>query len=321
MGSGDPRGAGSSAPAEGLGGAEPPAAAAPGPDAPPVAPTPHPRQSPLYHAHHADRYHRQELISSYEAVTGAKLVAAIDVIDIDFVLNLEEHLQGEDGSRELHLLLRSSGGDGEQAIRAIRVLQSRCSKLVIVVPDIAKSAATLLTLGADEILLAPASDLGPVDPQMNIGGPGRWYAAKDIIAAVDKAQEAVADNRSLTPLWANLLADVTALDVQSAQAELNRTEKLIRQALGYRSQPPDEAETEKLVGALVAALQEEATTHGASMGATELQHLGLPVRAADPNSWEWECIWRLWALYWVQIRGPIYESLVGSYRPDGPHPA
>lgn len=79
----------------------------------------------------------------------------------------------------------------------------------------AKSAATLLTLGADEIRLGPASDLGPIDPQMNIAGG--WYAAKDIISAVAQAEEAVAQNRSLTPLWANLLAQVTALDVRAAQ--------------------------------------------------------------------------------------------------------
>jgi ClpP class serine protease len=286
-------------------------------DAPPNRP--HPRQTPIYHAHHADRYHRQELIEAYEARTGAKFVSAIDVIDIDFVLNLEEHLLHEQGDRELHLLLRSPGGDGEQAIRAIRVLQSRCSKLVLVVPDMAKSAATLLALGADEIRLAPASDLGPVDPQMQIGE--RWFPAKAILSAVTQAEEAVRNERSLTPLWASLLAEVTALDVQAAQAELQRTESMIRQALSYRTTPLDDEQTEKLVGALVAALQDEPTSHGASLGPTELRRLGLPVVPLDPNSWEWECVWRLWALYWVQIRGPIYESSSASFRPGGPHPA
>jgi ClpP class serine protease len=246
-------------------------------------------------------------------------VVAIDIIDIDFVINLEEHLQKEKGDKELHLLLRSPGGDGEQAIRAIRVLQSRCSKLVLVVPDMAKSAATLLALGADEIRLAPASDLGPVDPQMQIGD--RWFAAKDIIETVKQAQIAVAKDRSLTPLWANLLAELTALDVQAAQAEMNRTGAMIKQALSYRTVPPSEEEEEKLVASLLAALQEESITHGASLGPAELMKMGLPVVKVDPNSWEWECIWRLWALYWVQVRGPIYESRNASFLPGGPHPA
>ena len=123
------------------------------------------------------------------------------------------------------------------------MLQSRCSKLVLVVPDIAKSAATVLALGADEIMLGPASDLGPVDPQMSVGGR-RFVAAKDIVAAVEQAEIAVAGNRSLTPLWASLLEEVSALDVQAAKSELKRTGSLIRQALGYRSDPLDEEQTE-----------------------------------------------------------------------------
>ena len=319
MDSGDQGSDGSPPPDGGVAGGAPAAPPAEGDDAAPRSQRPHPKQSPLYHAHHADRYHRQELITAYEADTGAKLLIAFDFIDIDFVLNLEEHLMREQGDRELHLMLRSPGGDGEQAVRAIRVLQSRCSKLVLVIPDIAKSAATLLALGADEIRLGPASDLGPVDPQMQIGD--RWFVAADVIAAVAQAEGAIAADRSLTPLWASLLAQVTALDVQRAKAELERTETMIRQALGYRSTPPGTAETEELVGALLAALQEEPTSHGASLGPTELQKLHLPVVQMDPRSWQWECVWRLLALYWVQIAGPIYESSGASYRPDGPQPA
>ena len=189
----------------------------------------------------------------------------------------------------------------------------------MVVPDIAKSAATVLALGADAILLGPASDLGPVDPQIELGG--RWCAAKDIVAAVAEAQKAVADNRSLTPLWASLLEEVSAVDVQAAKAELQRTDPLIRQALSYRSKPLDAEKTDELVALLILHLQDAPTTHGASLGPSELHKLGLPVERADPNSWVWECIWRLWVLYWVQIGGPIYESAHGSYRPRGPHPA
>jgi hypothetical protein len=190
----------------------------------------------------------------------------------------------------------------------------------VVVPDIAKSAATVLALGADEVLVGPASDLGPVDPQIELG-EGRWFAAKDIVAAVVEAERAVAGNRSLTPLWASLLEDVSAVDVQAAKAELQRTGPLIRQALSYRSEPLDAGRTDELVALLILHLQDEPATRGASLGPSELHSLGLPVTRADPNSWVWECIWRLWALYWVQIRGPIYESARGSYRPDGPHPA
>jgi ClpP class serine protease len=83
---------------------------------------------------------------------------------------------------ELHILLSSPGGDGETAIRMLRAVHSRCRRLVVVVPDQAKSAATLIALGADEILMGPASDLGPIDPQIELPSrPGFLIPAKDII--------------------------------------------------------------------------------------------------------------------------------------------
>lgn len=280
----------------------------------------HPHQSPLYHAYHSDRYQRQELIKAYETRTGCKFLAAIDFIDIDFVQNLEEHLYREDGSREVHVLLRSPGGDGEMALRAIRALQARASKLVLLIPDMAKSAATLLALGADEIRVGPASDLGPIDPQMQIGD-GPWYSAKAITSAVHQAEQAVAANQTLTPLWASLLAEVTALDYQAAKADLERTSTMVRQALGYRTNPPSPEEFDTLVATLVEKLQDTPTSHATTMGPVELQEMGLPVVVMDLCSWEWECIWRLWTLYWVQIQGPIYESRDASFRPLGPQPS
>lgn len=281
--------------------------------------SPHPRQSPLYYAHHADRYQRQGLIEAYEERTGAKLVAVIDYIDLDFVQNVEELLIGDDKSRELHVLLRSPGGDGEQAIRAARAMQARCSRLVLIVPDMAKSAATLLALGADEIRVGPTSDLGPIDPQMMIGG--RWFAAKSVVSAVAQAEQAVKGDRAVTPLWASLLAEVTALDHQEAKSELDRTKLMVKQALGYRSSPPSDDELEALSTALVEKLQDTPHSHATTFGARELDDMGLPIVEMDPCGWEWECVWRLWTLYWVQVGGPIYESRRSSYRPVGPQPA
>jgi hypothetical protein len=201
-------------------------------------------------------------------------------------------------------------------------MQKRASKLVLLVPDVAKSAATLLAIGADEIRLGPTSDLGPIDPQMQIGGPeGSWYSAKAITSAVHQAESAVAANRTLTPLWASLLAQVTALDYQAAKSELERTTTMVKQALSYRTNPPaTEEKLEALALKLVSGLQDTPTSHATTMGPSELHQMGLPVVEMDPRGWDWECIWRLWILYWVQVGMPIYESFNASYRPIGPQP-
>lgn len=66
--------------------------------------------------------------------------------------------------------------------------------------DQAKSAATLIALGAHHLLMGPTSDLGPIDPQFRIArGEGRddLVAAEDVVAAVESALDAVSTNRTI----------------------------------------------------------------------------------------------------------------------------
>jgi hypothetical protein len=103
------------------------------------------------------------------------------------------------------------------------------------VPDYAKSAATLLALGAHEILMGPTSDLGPVDPQFQLGDFD-LVSAKDMIAAVERALDDVAERPDTYPLHASLLADVGAFKVVQARSALARTDDLVREALSSSSE-------------------------------------------------------------------------------------
>ena len=67
---------------------------------------------------------------------------------------------------EIDVWLESPGGSASVAYKLFLELQSKCHKLRIVVPDFAKSAATLLTIGGDEIYMGPAAELGPLDAQI-----------------------------------------------------------------------------------------------------------------------------------------------------------
>jgi ClpP class serine protease len=87
------------------------------------------------------------------------------MIDAIFPWNVtlfEDLIYDAEPNTDLHLLLASSGGDGETAVRLVRAAQARCRTLTVIVPDQAKSAATLLALGAHQILMSKISDLGPM---------------------------------------------------------------------------------------------------------------------------------------------------------------
>lgn len=96
----------------------------------------------------------------------------IDQIDPDSATLFAELLHGTDPDLDLHLILRSRGGDGEVAVRLARMAQAACRRFVVVVPDIAKSAATIFALGAHEIVMIKP---GGMPRQLaRHGGLARW---------------------------------------------------------------------------------------------------------------------------------------------------
>lgn len=86
--------------------------------------------------------------------------------------------------KDIYLLVNSPGGKIEPAYLISKTCKRLSkSKFVVAVPRIAKSAATLTSLGADEIHMGLMSELGPIDPQ--IGG----YPALGLANALNKIAE------------------------------------------------------------------------------------------------------------------------------------
>lgn len=273
-------------------------------------------RTPLFTAQHSERYARQQLIRAYEAATGANLVVMLNQIFPPNMTYLEELIFDCDPSKPLHLLLASPGGDGETAIRMVRSMQTRCSELTVVVPDMAKSAATLLCLGADKILMGPAGDLGPVDPQFQIGGRS-LASAKEIVAAIDEAERRVKESPETFPLFAGLLSDVNMLMVEQARSALDRTEALVREALSCCETRSDE-DVDALTTALKAPLIDEPKSHSAVIDVQAARKFGLPAEPYDPASDDWRRVWELWTRYFMLGCWPagitaVYEGRRASH--------
>jgi ClpP class serine protease len=72
--------------------------------------------------------------------------------------------------RAVDVLLHSAGGDPLAAWKLMSVLRERFETVGVLVPYMAFSAATLFSLGADEIVMHPHASLGPIDPQITVYG-------------------------------------------------------------------------------------------------------------------------------------------------------
>lgn len=215
-----------------------------------------------------------------------------------------------DPAADLHLLLNSPGGEGETAIRLVRAAQSRCRELTVIIPDQAKSAATLLSLGAHHILMSPMSDLGPIDPQLP-GDGELLVAAKDIIAAVDNAAQKVQEAPETYPLYVSLLSDVSSIMLQQARTALDSTADLLQEAL---SSNPDRsaAAVMDLIHSLTEPLINRHRTHSALFSVRNAIDAGLPAQEVDLQSEQWRMVWSLWTKYFTLLSsnqiGGIYEG-------------
>ena len=84
---------------------------------------------------------------------------AMDIIPI-----ISKQLQTIGKTANIDLFLYSAGGDTMVPWRLVSMLREYCDKFSVIVPYKAHSAATMIALGADEIVMSDLSELSPIDP-------------------------------------------------------------------------------------------------------------------------------------------------------------
>lgn len=83
------------------------------------------------------------------------------------VLALYEILERIGTHDTIYLFIKSDGGSGQVSLRFVNLLRQHCRRLVALVPLECASAATMITLGADEIRMGPTAFLTAVDTSLN----------------------------------------------------------------------------------------------------------------------------------------------------------
>jgi hypothetical protein len=68
----------------------------------------------------------------------------------------------------LDLILHSPGGQAEATEMMVRYLRAKYTHIRVIVPFAAMSAATMWAMAADELVMGAHSQVGPIDPQLNL---------------------------------------------------------------------------------------------------------------------------------------------------------
>lgn len=93
---------------------------------------------------------------------GLETKIASEIIDI-FVENLDEI----GPTKKISLILHTNGGDTAAAWRLVNLLHIYCDELEVIVISKALSAGTLISLGANKIVMTKQAVLGPIDPSID----------------------------------------------------------------------------------------------------------------------------------------------------------
>lgn len=270
---------------------------------------------------------RVKLLRDIEKARGSRVLSYVTgdrqglttVIGDDAVRVLYPNLEAIGNCEQLDLFLYSRGGTTLAPYRMVQLMREYCKKLCVLVPYRAHSAATLLCLGADEIVMGRLGELSPVDPAaanpFNPPDPvnpmGRVpISVEDVISYLSLAREkaSLTDPESLREVFKSLTEKVHPLALGNIQRSHSLIRLLARKLLALHLDPQKH---KSKIEATVETLTEKLYTHDYAITRYEAKNsLDLKIVYADSDLEA--LMWRLYEEYEkdLKIREPFNPTVL-----------
>ncbi len=286
------------------------------PDAPLDEAIPAPTKTPMYQAYHAARYQRQALISSIQTKYGRRLLSYVSgiyaSIDRDDTLGFVDLLHNVEAGKDLDLLLHTGGGDIDAAEKLISMVRTRVglSELRIIVPDFAKSAGTLMAMGADRILMSDSSELGPIDPQITLKdehGNFIRHSVQNYLDAYESYVKALKTNPNDVSAQI-MLGKLDPATVKLFESVRDRARTLAENQLKLGMFRNSTGNFTKVASDLLDTKSWQ--SHGQMISHLDAAQIGLNVDYLDPMSEQWQSYWQLYCLQRLAVgdKQKLFES-------------
>lgn len=205
----------------------------------------------------------------------------------------------EDGYKDiedLDVLVTSGGGDIHSAYHLAKLFRRYAKgKLRFIVPRYAKSAATLLTFGGDEIIFGPVSELGPLDPQIALPPydselPLQRFSPLAIRPTLNLiAEENEKGHNILVEKLSSSLPEALILGQHLKELEVAKhyVVKLLTTRMLKKKR-----NAEEIAANIGEQLVSGYPSHGCCIDYDECVSLGLNISMAPTN--EWQIVWKIW---------------------------
>lgn len=244
---------------------------------------------------------RRRIIEAIERRTNSKVIAYTAAFDNPLsgisgqdIIPYEDMLTSIGNTETISLILHSPGGDPNAAEKIIKMTRNYCENFKIIIPNSAKSAATLISLGADEIMMGHLSELGPIDPQITYKLPnGQWVMrpGQSIIDSFQQVKEEIDAAGKMSQAYIPILnnVDIALLDY-CKKAKILSTD-LAKSLLETYMLKDDPTKAKNIAENLSNANIH--LSHGRVIDRCEAESMGLNVKYIPKEEDLWKLIWEL----------------------------
>jgi hypothetical protein len=221
-------------------------------------------------------------------------------IGSDQVALFPRHLMAIGDHEKIGILLHTRGGDTNVPWAIVNMMREHCGSLTALIPSVALSSGTLLSLGADEIIMTRYASISPIDPnvanEFNPANPSNpalkiQIAVEDLLAYLELASENV-EREAYDQAFQQLTQTLHPLALGNAKRSINMIRMLAKKLISLH---PPERTVEELL-ALVTTLTTEFYSHQHLIGRREAREIGLPIVDADSETE------RLLLSYWEELK-------------------
>lgn len=207
--------------------------------------------------------------------------------DIELLMDLIGSLDRKDN---LYLILSSTGGDINAAEKIIQLCRDFCESFYVIIPMLAKSAATIISLGSDIILMGSCSELGPIDAQIvsvTPAGSKVVIPARTFAEAYDFLQEEILVHNKPPQMIMPMLINIDPIMLQNCKNSLRHGYSIAEKWLKKHMWKEDENKAIEIAK----RLNEDFISHGSVINHQEAINIGLKVKYFPIDSEEWRLIW------------------------------
>lgn len=228
----------------------------------------------------------QSIIKQVNKLLGGTLVTYFNnprgSVCHDDVLALFELLEKIGYQEKIYLFIKSSGGNGQASLRIVNLLRQYCKEVVAVIPLECASAATMITLGTNEIQMGPMAYLTSVDTSLTHSlspidrDNDRVSVSLDELNRVVKLWQAQGSDKSENP-YQQLFQHVHPLVIGAVDRAESLSIMLCKELLAYHIENEQEAEN------IAATLNSKYPSHGYPILIEEAKRIGLKVNHLAPE--------------------------------------